>query len=887
MALNPEQSRLLNTVDNSGWKKWGPYVTERQWGTVREDYSEDGSAWEFISHDKARSNAYRWGEEGIAGVCDNKQKICFALSMWNGKDNILKERLFGLTGNEGNHGEDVKEYYYYLDSTPTHSYMKMLYKYPQQHFPYDELVAENRKRSKKDPEYELIDTGIFDNDDYFDVFVEYAKNIEEGFLVNITVHNRGAEDAEFHALPTVWFRNNWTNRDKPYKPVMYEKDGRIVVEYKNFGLYYLFFEDGYEDVLFCENETNMERVYGVKNTGTYYKDGIGEWVINKKENSVNPEKVGTKASIWYKKMVPAGENISFKIRFTQKDFAEPFDDFGDVFQKRIMEADLFYDELQKDTKDEELRKIQRQAYAGMLWTKQFYYYDVFKWINGDSNGIPPSERRKEGRNRDWQHLSNMNIISMPDKWEYPWYAAWDLAFHCIPLARLDPAFTKRQLSLLLREYYMHPNGQIPAYEWSFSDVNPPVHAWACWRVFEIDREKNNGRSDIEFLETVYHKLLMNFTWWVNQKDHNGSNLFEGGFLGLDNIGIFDRSGTLPTSGVIQQSDATSWMAMYSLNMLRIALELASYKSSYQEAASKFFQHFLFISGAMNNVTGKGVNLWNEDENFFFDVLHKNTGEDIPMKVRSLVGLIPLFAVEVLNENLYDNLDGFRRRAVTLMNHRPELAATISRLEESNNSNEHLLSLLRGFRLNRILERMLDPEEFLSDYGIRSLSKYHEKHPYELEIDKVKYSVSYLPGESDSGMFGGNSNWRGPIWFPMNFLIIESLLSYYEYYGDSMTYEYPTRSGNMKNLKEIAEDLSRRLISLFVKQDSGNYPYLGTQEKMQKDVFFNDHYLFHEFFHGDTGKGLGASHQTGWTGLVAELIGLLGQKGLEKEAPERK
>lgn len=866
---NPELIRLRSSRYNSGWKKWGPYVTERQWGTVREDYSKDGKAWDYITHDMARSYAYRWGEEGIAGISDNKQNICFALAMWNGKDPILKERLFGLSGNEGNHGEDVKELYYYLDSTPTHSYMKMLYKYPQHAFPYIDLSATNQEKSRLEDEYEITDTGIFDNSAYFDIFIEYAKDDEEDILIKITAINQGKSEATLHLLPTIWCRNRWASGEIEEEPgIFYENPRQLCLNYRYLGSYNLYFE-GNPQLLFCNNETNPNRFHAPNAKPGYYKDGINNYVINGIKQAVNPLKTGTKASVYQKKQIKPKDTFTMRLRLTNHNIVRPFQDFDKTFQARKNEADIFYQQLQDKLPDQELKDIQRQAYSGMLWNKQFYHYDVYKWLYGDHT--KPPEPRKKGRNTDWIHLSNENVISMPDKWEYPWYAAWDLAFHCIPLANIDANYAKRQLELFLREYYMHPNGQIPAYEWNFSDVNPPVHAWACYRVYEIDRDNNHGKNDLDFLERVFQKLLMNFTWWVNQKDKQGKNIFQGGFLGLDNIGVFDRSTPLPSVGEIQQSDATSWMAMYCLNMLRISLELSTYKPAYQESASKFLQHFLYIAEAMSDIGGQGIELWDEEEGFFYDVLKCQDGSNIKMKSRSLVGIIPLFAVEVLTADAFDDLNEFKARVGSLFQNRPDLANLVKKLHTTERKGKHLLSLVRGKNLERVLQRIMDEQEFLSPYGVRSLSKFHEENPYELEIDGKHFSIGYLPAESDSYMFGGNSNWRGPVWFPVNYLLIESLEKFYSFYGDSLMIEFPAGSGERVNLRTCAKKLAARLINIFRENEDGEKPFWGKYAKFKHDDNFHPYLLFHEYFHGDLGIGLGASHQTGWTGLVADLI----------------
>lgn len=886
---NPEKERLSITLTNTGWKKWGPYLSERQWGTVREDYSEHGYAWGYLTHDMARSKAYRWGEDGIAGLSDTKQTICFAVALWNGRDAIIKERLFGLNNGEGNHGEDVKEYYYYLDSTPTHSYMKMLYKYPQNAFPYSKLVEENHRRSRLQPEYELIETGIFDNDEYFDVYVEYAKASEEDILIKITVHNRNRQEAMLNLLPTIWFRNTWSwgyeSWEWKYKPQMYaseDKDNAIVVKHKNIGNFKLYYENDKKEafqivpeLLFCDNETNPRRLPHLANVNytkaTYFKDGIHDYLILGDKKTINPELKGTKASIRYLIKVSGHGSATVKLRLSNREHQQPFADFDEIFANRLKEADIFYDELSKNVTEPDMKRVLRQAYAGMLWNKQYYYYNVNQWLKGDPAMPPVPKERSRGRNHKWKHLYNSNLISMPDKWEYPWYAAWDLAFHCVPLARLDPHFAKRQLVLMLREYYMHPNGQLPAYEWHFSDVNPPVHAWGAWKVYNIEKQMNNGKGDTDFLATVFHKLLMNFTWWVNQKDAEGNNLFEGGFLGLDNIGVFDRSNSLPTGGYMEQADGTSWMAMYCLNMLRISLELAQEKPYYQETASKFFEHFLSIASAMFNMGKEHIDLWDEEDEFYYDILHPPNGMSHRLKVRSIVGIIPLFAVEVLTPELLEKLPDFTRRLDWVLKNRPDLASLISRWYELGRGESRLLSLLRIHRMKCVLRRMLDEAEFLSEYGIRSLSKHHLEKPYQYYANGRTYSVSYLPGESDSSMFGGNSNWRGPIWFPINYLIIESLQKFHEYYGDMQKFEYPTGSGKMFTLKEIAQMLTDRLIKIFVQDKHGRRVVFGEYEKIKKDPYFKDNILFYEYFNGDTGKGLGASHQTGWTGLIASLI----------------
>jgi Glycosyl hydrolase family 63 C-terminal domain len=871
--IDAERLRLKLRTDNKGWKKWGPYLTERQWGTVREDYSQSGDAWNNITHDMARSKAYRWGEEGIGGISDNKQFICFALAFWNHKDCILKERFFGLTGNESNHGEDVKEIYFYQDSTPTHSYQKMLYKYPHSAFPYEKLVKESKKRSRLEPEYELLDTGVFDKDAYFDISIEYAKADEQDILIKVTVENRAKVAAPITVLPTVWFRNTWCwgYDNYKHKPTLTGVGNSLIeVHHRVVGHFKLYAENA-DAFLFCDNETNFEKLYNSPNLTRYTKDGINDCIINKRKDAVNPNHIGTKASVKYDTMIPANGKKVYRLRFTNTSPSNAFEDFDTLFEKRLEEADAFYAKLQKGIEEEHLKSVQRQAYAGMLWTKQWYYYNVFEWIKGDPSMPKPDGNRKNGRNSSWKHLYTSNILSMPDKWEYPWFAAWDLAFHTLPLARLDPDFAKRQLSVILREYYMHPNGQIPAYEWSFSDVNPPVHAWATWKVYEIDKETNGGKGDIVFLERIFHKLLLNFTWWVNLKDEGGNNIFGGGFLGMDNIGVFDRSADLPTGGHLEQADGTGWMAMYSLNMLRIACEISLQNPVYQDMASKFFEHFLHIAGAMQAIGGDKLNLWDEDDQFYYDMLHKANGDAELLKVRSMVGLIPLFAVEVLTPELLEKLPDFKRRVEWVLENRPDLASLISSWYHPGKGETRLLSILRGHRMKMIMKRMFDETEFLSDFGVRSLSKFHKENPYKFSYEGGTVQVDYTPAEATGDMFGGNSNWRGPIWFPMNYLILDSLEKFASYYGNDYEVEFPTNSGQMMSIKQAAEGVSKRLLSLFVPDANKKIPMYGEYEKFQKDPIFNRNHLFFEYFDGDTGKGLGANHQTGWTGLISEII----------------
>jgi hypothetical protein len=858
------------------WRRWGPYLSERQWGTVREDYSPYGTAWEYFPHDHARSRAYRWGEDGIAGLSDRQQRLCLSLALWNEKDPILKERLFGLTNSQGNHGEDVKEIYYYLDATPTHSYLKMLYKYPQREFPYAALIEENRRRGKADREFELLDTGIFDDDRYFDVFVEYAKADPEDILMLMTIHNRGPDSAPIHLLPQLWFRNTWSWKKNSVRPILEHKSsGGIAVKHATLGDYH-FYADENPNFLFSENDTNPGRVFNQLDARGYFKDAFHDFVISGQQSAINPDHTGTKAAAHYKLTLSAGESRTIRIRLANRTINDPFDDFDAIFAERRREADEFYADLQHDLADADARNIQRQAFAGMIWSKQFFYYDVPEWLNGDDAQPPPPPQRKEGRNHEWLHLNNADILSMPDKWEYPWYAAWDLAFHCIPFATIDPEFAKDQLVLLTREWYMHPNGQLPAYEWAFNDVNPPVHAWATWRVFQIDRKQRRAtnpadQGDLKFLERVFHKLMLNFTWWVNRKDTQGRNIFQGGFLGLDNIGVCDRSAALPTGGFFNQADGTAWMAMYSLNLMRIALELARHNNVYEDVSTKFFEHFLHIAAAMNNIGQAGIGLWDEQDEFYYDVLNLPNGQMKPLKVRSMVGLIPLFAVETIESALLEELPDFAGRLKWFLNYRPDLAGLVSRWEERGIGERRLLSLLRGHRMKCLLRRMLDETEFLSDYGVRALSREHLEHPYEFHCNGVTFTVGYQPAESNTELFGGNSNWRGPIWLPLNYLIIESLQKFHHYYGDDFKVEYPTHSGKFLTIKQIAAELTQRLTRLFLKGRDGERPVLKYHPKLATDPHFRDYILFHEYFHGDNGRGIGASHQTGWTGLIAKLL----------------
>ena len=864
-----EHERLsAQKAGTANWQSWGPYLSERQWGTVREDYSPDGTAWDYLPHDHARSRAYRWGEDGIAGFSDDHQRLCLSLALWNGRDPILKERLFGLTNSEGNHGEDVKELYYYLDATPSHSYLKMLYKYPQGEFPYSPLVEENARRGIEGPEFELVDSGAFADDRYFDVSVEYVQKKPGDIVMQVTAHNRGPEAASLHVLPQLCFRNIWSWHDGVERPVMQRSDDSgVEVNHPDIGDFY-FYADGVAEYLFCDNDTNAGRLHGQKTNGSFFKDGFHDRVIDGDIDAVNPAGRGTKVSAWYQLEIPAGGEASVRVRLGPKKYARPFTRCTALLKERRSEADAFYDALQASQTSADASSVQRQALAGMIWSKQFFYYDVPQWLDGDSAQPPPPPGRS--RNDGWRHLNNADIISMPDKWEYPWYAAWDLAFHCVPLALIDPEFSKRQLVLLTREWYMHPNGQLPAYEWAFGDVNPPVHAWAALRVFNIDKE-HTGKGDLAFLERVFHKLMLNFTWWVNRKDTEGRNVFQGGFLGLDNIGVFDRSAPLPTGGFINQADGTSWMAMYSLNLMRMALELAQENPVYEDIATKFFEHFLHIAEAMNNIGEQGVGLWDETDQFFYDVLNLPEGGAIPLKVRSMVGLIPLFAVETLEPELLKRVPEFRKRLQWFLEYRPDLANLVSRWNEPGSGDRRLLALLRGHRMKGVLQRLLDETEFLSDFGVRALSRHHKENPYIFDCLGTRVGVDYQPAESTSGLFGGNSNWRGPIWFPVNFLIIESLYKFHHYYGDDFKIECPTGSNQFVTIREVADELSRRLSRIFLRDESGKRPVFGHHPKLHEDSNFSDHLLFYEYFHGDSGRGVGASHQTGWTGLVATLI----------------
>ncbi|MEH2244727.1 MGH1-like glycoside hydrolase domain-containing protein [Nostoc sp.] len=888
--LTQEEIRLAEALTHKAhWRRWGPYLSDRQWGTVREDYSANGTAWDYFTHDQARSRAYRWGEDGIAGISDNHQRLCFAIALWNGEDSILKERIFGLSGSEGNHGEDVKEYYFYLDNTPTHSYMKALYKYPQKAFPYSQLVAENQRRNHQDPEFELLDTGVFDENRYFDVFIEYAKDSAEDILIQIKVVNRGPEAKTLHLLPTLWFRNTWSWNGDTSKPTLKEVEsgnGFHVVEvfHPTLGQRWLYCQDANE-ILFTENETNSQRLFGSPNSSAYVKDGINDYIVQGKKEAVNPNKIGTKASADYLLTVGAGETQIVKLRLSDiPDLGKPFGkEFDKTFSEQQQEANNFYQRVTPFDLSEDMRNVQRQAFAGMLWSKQYYHYIIEEWLKGDRNTPAPPPEREEGRNREWFHLYNKDILSMPDKWEYPWFAAWDLAFHTIPLAMIDPDFAKYQLDVLTREWYMHPNGQIPAYEWAFGDVNPPVHAWATWRIYKIE-QKIYGRADRQFLERVFQKLMLNFTWWVNRKDAEGKNIFQGGFLGLDNIGVFDRSTALPTGGYINQSDGTSWMGMYCLNMLAIALELAKTNPVYEDIASKFFEHFLYIADAMNKIGKMEASLWDDSDEFYYDMLHLAERE-IPLKVRSIVGLIPLFALETIEPDTLKMLPGFKKRLEWFIENRPDLRQNVACMQTPGVGARKLLAIVSRDKLRSILQKMLDESEFFSPYGIRAVSRFHAENPYIFDVKGSQFRVDYEPAESSSGLFGGNSNWRGPVWFPVNFILIESLQKFHYYLGDDFKVECPTGSGQMMTLWEVASELSQRLTRIFLQNPSGQRPVYGGIQKFQNDPHWQNLILFHEYFHGDNGAGIGASHQTGWTGLVAKLIQQCGEYETQDQEPK--
>jgi hypothetical protein len=879
MAQNPESDRLNQArTDQTPWRKWGPYLSERQWGTVREDYSHDGNAWDYFSHDQARSRAYHWGEDGLAGISDDKQLLCFSVALWNGKDPILKERMFGLTNSEANHGEDVKEYYFYLDSTPTHSYMKYLYKYPQAEYPYGNLIETNKRRNRGDMEYELLDTGVFNEDRYFDVFVEYAKQGPEDILIQVSIFNRGPQAAILHVLPTLWFRNTWTWWPGTPKPSLAQLPGAknaqtIAVSHVDLGKRYLYAE-GEVPLLFTENETNRERLFGTPNASPFVKDGINNYVVNGNRGAVNPEQTGTKSAAHYQLNVGAGKTASVRLRLTDAPpttVGDPFKDFSDIMQSRQKEADEFYKSITPEQANEDQANVMRQALAGMLWSKQFFFFDVDKWLQ-EHNDDPFKPQAFQMRNSEWFHMVNQHIISMPDKWEYPWFAAWDLAFHTISLSMVDPDFAKGQLDLMLQEFYLHPTGQIPAYEWNFSDVNPPVHAWATIFLYRTEQALQ-GKGDIDFLKRSFSKLTLNFNWWVNQKDRSGKNLFQGGFLGLDNIGVFDRSAPLPTGGYLEQADGTAWMSMFCQNMLEISIELAVHDSYFQDMAAKFAEHFLWIARAMNQTGPDGM--WDQEDGFYYDVLRLPDGNAQRLKVHSMVGLLPLCATTVIEpwqrEQIPRVLEILRERLQRM----PDLFNSIHPTGPGHlgYGGRGIVALVNPDRLRRILSRMLDEKEFLSPYGIRAISQYHADHPYILNIGGQEYRVNYLPAESDTGMFGGNSNWRGPIWMPVNAVLLRALLSFYLYHGDNFKVECPTGSGKLMNLFEVGQEITGRLTRIFLKDKAGRRPVYGGTEKFQTDPHWKDYLLFFEYFHGDNGAGLGASHQTGWTGLVAKYIDL--------------
>jgi hypothetical protein len=893
MAQDPESARLqeartLETLrfqdrgtGRKPWRKWGPYLSERQWGTVREDYSQDGNAWDYFTHDQARSRAYHWGEDGLAGICDDKQLLCFSVALWNGKDPILKERLFGLTNSEANHGEDVKEYYFYLDSTPTHSYMKYLYKYPQAPYPYLDLIQTNRHRNRGDMEYELLDTGVFNEDRYYDVFVEYAKQSPEDILIQITVANRGPEPAKLDVLPTLWFRNTWTWWPSTPKPSLKQVSGRngvqvLAASHADVGERYLYCE-GNVPLLFTENETNNERIFGTPNVSPHVKDGINNYVVEGKKNAVNPEKTGTKSSAHYQLNVGAGKTATVRVRLSDvapAAMGDPFKSFHEIMETRQREADQFYKSITPGPVTEDAARVMRQALAGMLWSKQFFFFDVDLWLT--EHGVNPMQPTgRHMRNSEWFHMLNNHIISMPDKWEYPWYAAWDLAFHTIALSTVDPEFAKEQLDLMLQEFFIHPTGQIPAYEWNFSDVNPPVHAWATIFMYRTDQALH-GKGDIEFLKRSFAKLMLNFSWWINRKDRFGKNLFEGGFLGLDNIGVFDRSSPLPTGGHLEQADGTAWVSLFAQNMAEIAIELAANDPFYGDMASKFANHFLWIARAMNQTGPEGM--WDEEDGFYYDVLRLPDGSASRLKVRSMVGLLPICATMVIEPWQRERVPRVTQVLAERLQHMPELRDSIHATGPGHlgYGERGIAALVNENRLRRILTRMLDEKEFFSPYGIRALSRYHADHPFVVHVEGQEYRVNYLPAESDTGMFGGNSNWRGPIWMPVNALLIRALLQYYLYYGDNFKIECPTGSGKLMNLFEVAREIANRLTRIFVRDKSGRRPVYGGTEKFQTDPQWKDYILFYEYFHGDNGAGLGASHQTGWTGLIAKLIELFGR-----------
>jgi hypothetical protein len=889
-VANPETERIVAIERREAhWRRWGPYLSGRQWGTVREDYSADGNAWDSFPFEMSHLRAYRWGEDGILGISDNHQRLCFAPAFWNGRDRILKERLYGLNGHEGNHGEDVKEVWFHLDNLPSHAYMKALYKYPQRPFPYDDLRTENAKRGREAPEYELADTGVFADDNYFDIVIEYAKATTEDILIRLTVTNRSKQRAPLHVLPTLWYRNEWSWKAGVSKPTIGdagETNVAMVSQHPTLGRRWLIGDGNAVSILYTENETNFERAFGVKNPRPYVKDAFGRYLINNDPTAINPKRTGSKATFQYTSVMEPGATETIRLRLTDVPGSLNIDPvaFDAIVDKRIREADEFYNSLLPASADQQDRTIQRRAFAGLLWTKQFYNYVIRDWLKGDPLMPPPPKERLHGRNSTWTHLYNDEVLSMPDEWEYPWYACWDLAFHVIAFALIDPDFAKRQLVALTRERFMHPNGQLPAYEWAFDDVNPPVHAWAAYRIYKIEAKRRGGVGDLPFLERVFQKLLLNFTWWVNRKDVAGRNVFQGGFLGLDNIGVFDRSTKLPTGGYLAQADGTAWMAVYSLNMLAIAIELGRHDPVYEHLANKFFEHFLYIADAMNSQIDdddNGIGLWDPQDEFYYDQLYLPTGERIPLKVRSAVGVIPVFAVETLDPDTLEKLPLLKQRVEWFIANRPELAENVARIEIGGMRQRRLLAIVNPDRLRRILRRIFAEEEFMSPYGMRALSKFHEANPFVLNVGGASFRVDYEPAESTSGLFGGNSNWRGPIWFPLNYLLIESLQKFHYYLGNDYTIEFPTGSGTMLTLWEISQQLSHRLISLFRIGADGKRPFQRANSALEHDVHWRDHLLFHEYFNGDTGEGLGASHQTGWTALVAKLI----QQTADYEAPQ--
>jgi hypothetical protein len=884
---NPERSRIeADERREEHWTHWGPYLSDRQWGTVREDYSADGDAWNYFPFEHAALRAYRWGEDGIFGICDDHQRLCFAPVFWNGNDPILKERFYGLGGHQGNHGEDVKELYYYLDNVPSHAYMRALYKYPQRAFPYRDLLEVNATRTRLDPEYEVIDTGVLAGDAYFDITLTYAKATPNDIAIELEAVNRGAEPAPLHVLAQTWFRNEWSWRPGAHRPRLERKaDGVAALRagHSTLGTYFIYYE-GDAEALFTENETNTEALYGTPNAQPYVKDAFARFLLEGRREAVNPAETGTKAALHYALVLEPGARAVLRFRISDAELAAPFDEtFARTFEQRAAETERFYALVNPFPAPQEQRDVQRAAFAGMLWNKQFYDYVVRDWLRGDPGQPPPPPERKSGRNADWIHLYNDDVLSMPDTWEFPWYASWDLAFHTVVLALIDPGFAKRQLITLTREWYMHPNGQLPAYEWNFSDVNPPVHAWAAYRVFQIEH-KAHGKADYLFLERVFQKLLMNFTWWVNREDPSGNNVFQGGFLGLDNIGAFDRGAALPNGMRLEQSDATSWMAVYSLDMMAIALELAQHDASYEDIASKFFEHFLYIAHAIDELDGDKTGLWDEADGFFYDRLALADGTTFPLRVRSLVGLLPLLAVETLQPSVLQRLPNFARRLEWFVANRPELSRNVARLEATGMKGRRLLAILSPERLRLLLRVLLDENEFLGPYGIRSLSKFHEAHPYVAEHGGREIRVDYDPGETRSPQYGGNSNWRGPVWFPINYLIVEALQNFHFFYGDDFKVEFPTGSGREITLWQAATELSHRLLAIFTRNGDGRRPFNGAEAVFQNDPHFRDLLLFHEYFHGDDGRGLGASHQTGWTGLIAKLIQQLSEYEATGKSP---